>query len=224
MHVLLTCLIGATVCLSVLSERYWVDKPDDLFSSCQLVIYREQPVIGFERRVLYLLSGLNRFTWHRWQEKQVRDSLIFRLTVALRFHIMRALFTCILLHTNVLLNNSGLHWNESAETPAFSCQLRSDIAAVQTCSFPSGMRGWYLSVSVIFVFCSTGSTLLKSFVVFSSCIPKGSSTGQSKKKRSILHKDVQYIHLHDNTGSFTHKLKILKSLHHSWPFYCFPVF
>lgn len=76
----------------------------------------------------------NRFSWHRWQEKLVRDRLIFRLAVALRFHIMRALFTSLLLHTNVLLNNSALRWNVSAVTPVFSCQICSEIAAAWTCS------------------------------------------------------------------------------------------
>ena len=121
--------------------------PDSLFSPCQLVIYSEWRVTGLECRLLYLLSGLNRFTWHRWQEKRVRDRLIFQITVALRLHIMRALFTCLLLHTNVLFNNSALHWNESAMTPVFSCQLSSEIAAVaRTCSLSTEMSCWYLSV------------------------------------------------------------------------------
>lgn len=62
---------------------------------------------------------------------------------------MSVLVTCLILHTNVLLNNSGLRWKESAVTPVFICPPCSETAAEQSSSFLFEMSGWYLSVSAI---------------------------------------------------------------------------
>lgn len=107
---------------------------------------------------------------------QVSDRLIIRLAAALGFHIMRVLFTCLLLHTNVLFNNSGVHWNESAVTPVLSLHLCTEIAPHRPVAFH---QRWVSDISVSDSFVLPGSTLPRSFVVFSFYIPKASSTGQS---------------------------------------------
>lgn len=51
-----------------------------------LLVVSSWQLLDLGPRQLRPVSGLNRFTWHRWWEKQV--GLIFRLRTALQFHVM----------------------------------------------------------------------------------------------------------------------------------------
>lgn len=90
----LTCTMRGTVYLLGFKVRNdQLTKPDSLFS-CLSVGCLQWTSSCWVRAKATPSPLRTCFTRHSWQEKQVRDGLIFRLRAALGFHIMRVLFTC----------------------------------------------------------------------------------------------------------------------------------